>query len=373
MHIREALQSSDWVLFGTAILLTWLGLAMLLSVASTETSLFSPQFVRQSISFVIAVALYSTLSLIPYHIIRRYALVAYLCGLVALAAAQFGTVIRGATSRLEFSDIQIQPSEFVKVGIIIVLAWLLTRERQPTALTYLVCTIVVGVAVVFILFEPDLGMAALITALWIATTIFLGIRWRTIALLGVVVIVGFLAAWIWLFADYQKERLRTFIDPVRDPLGAGYNRTQSIIAVGSGQFLGRGLGQGPQSQLNFLPEKHTDFMLASIGEELGFVGIALVISLYAVLLWRMLRIAYSTSDMFGQMLSVGAFISILVSFFISAGMNMGLLPVTGIPLPLVSYGGSNLISTFLLLGIVQSVRVHSRWKRIPPQELTLLT
>ena len=145
---------------------------------------------------------------------------------------------------------------------------------------------------------------------------------------------------------------------------------QSIVALGSGRLFGRGLGHGPQSQLKFLPEQHTDFIFASIGEELGFVGVTVVIILYAILLWRILVIARTTQDLFGQLLCVGTFLVFLLSFVVAVGMNMGLLPVTGIPLPLVSYGGSNLLSTFVLLGIVQSVRVYSKWVQAPPGEIS---
>ncbi len=374
MRVREVLQSLDWVLFGTAVLLTWLGLAIHLSAASADISLLSSRFVRQVVSLSIALALYCVVSFVPYHTIRRYTPILYLLGLAALAVVlQFGSIIRGTASRLALAGVQIQPSEFMKVILVVALAGIFAREQHPTVRTYLLSALLTGAVVALVLLEPDLGMAALITVLWAATVIFLGIPWRTVVLLGLVVAAGFAAAWLWLFADYQKERLQIFIDPTRDPLGAGYNFTQSIIALGSGQLFGRGLGQGPQSQLNFLPERHTDFMLASIGEELGFVGVLLVASLYAVLLWRMVRIACTTSDTFGQLLGVGAFLSILLSFFVSAGMNIGLLPVTGIPLPLISYGGSNLVSTFLLLGIVQSVRVHSRWTQTPPIELSHFT
>ena len=221
--------------------------------------------------------------------------------------------------------------------------------------------------------EPDIGEAALIITLWVAMMIFIGTPWRYLFSFGFLGAIGFWAAWYWMFVDYQKARIITFIDPTSDPLGAGYNVMQSIVALGSGGLLGRGLGHGPQSQLKFLPEQHTDFILASIGEELGFIGIALVFFLYTILLWRILKIARITQDPFGQYLAVGAFIMLLTSFFVSPGMNMGLLPVTGIPLPMVSFGGSNMVSTFIMLAVIQSIHVHGKWVQKPPSEITHLT
>ena len=145
------------------------------------------------------------------------------------------------------------------------------------------------------------------------------------------------------------------------------------MALGSGRIVGRGLGHGPQSQLEFLPERHTDFILSSIGEELGFIGVFLILLLYGILLWRILRIAQTTNDNFGRLLATGTFTILLISLTVSAGMNMGLIPVTGIPLPMLSYGGSSLLSTFVLLGLVQSVHVYSKWAQSPPMEITNLT
>ena len=215
-------------------------------------------------------------------------------------------------------------------------------------------------------------MAVLILLLWLAMIIFVGTSWRVISVLGVLGLAGTISAWQWLLADFQQARIHTFLNPAADPLGAGYNVVQSIVALGSGSWFGKGLGHGPQSQLQFLPEQHTDFILASLGEELGFLGIVLIVVLYVILLWRIIRLARITRDPFGRNIAVGTYLILLISFFINAGMNMGLLPVTGIPLPLISYGGSSLVATLLLLGIVQSIHAHNEWVREPPSELMYL-
>lgn len=353
------------------MLLVCLGLAMLFSSGTTDDSFMSTRFIRQIISFIIAIAGYIALSLIPYHKIRRYAPVIYTLGLIGLfIASQIGRVIRGTTSRLEIIGAQFQPSEFMKVAIVIALAWLFSKWSINQTRTLFLSAAIVGAATILIILEPDFGMAALVLGTWLGLIIYLGLSWRVIGLIGVAGVISFFGAWQWLFADYQKARILTFLDPTSDPLGAGYNVMQSIVAIGSGGLIGRGLGHGPQSQLQFLPEQHTDFIFASLGEELGFAGLCLLVALYVVMLWRVQNIAKATEDPFGRYLAAGTFLVLLFGFFVSAGMNMGLLPVTGIPLPLVSYGGSNLLSTMLLLGIVQSVHLHSKWVRKPPSELT---
>ena len=370
MRLRETITSFDWVLTIAALLLVALGLAMLLSTAGSD-QLFSPRFLRQSISFGVGLVIYIFLSVFPYHLLRRYALGLYILGLVALlVVSQLGHVIRGTVSRLEFMGVQLQPSEFMKVILVIVLAWLFARSRPASLAALAFSALLVSLAVTLVALEPDIGMATLMLLVWAATIIFMGISWQAVVFLGVLGLITFFAAWRWIFAGYQKARLLIFLDPTGDPLGAGYNVAQSIVALGSGYLFGRGLGHGSQSQLKFLPEQHTDFILASIGEELGFIGITLVVTLYVILLWRIMHIARITKDPFGQYLAVGAFLLLLLSFFISAGMNMGLFPVTGIPLPLLSYGGSNLVSTLILLAVVQSVHLHSKWVRRPPAELT---
>ena len=373
MRFSEIIRSYDWIMIGTALLLACVGLAMLFS-ASSEGSLFSARFIRQSVSVSVAFSLFIIVSAFPYHSLRRYSIPLYILGLGGLlAASQTGRVVRGTVSRLELFGVQIQPSEFIKIALIVLLAWFFARKKVINLAVVIYSAAIVGLAAALVALEPDIGEAALIITLWVTMMIFIGTPWRYLLTLGIMGIIGFWAAWHWMFAEYQKARLITFIDPTSDPLGAGYNVMQSIVAFGSGGLLGRGLGHGPQSQLKFLPEQHTDFILASIGEELGFIGITLVFSLYAILLWRILKIARITQDPFGQYLAVGAFIMLLTSFFVSTGMNMGLLPVTGIPLPLVSFGGSNMVSTFIMLGIIQSIHVHGKWVQKPPSEITHLT
>lgn len=373
MQFFEALRSLDWIAAAAAILLMLIGLAAIFSSTYTEQT-FTGLFIRQAVAGLVAIGLFFLLAFFPYHSLRRYTAVVYGVGVIGLlTVGVLGQVIRGTISRLSIFGVQIQPSEFMKIGLVLVLAWLFAQHKQIGWKNTFFSAVLVGLPTALIMLEPDIGVAGLIILMWGSLLIFLGLPWRAILMLGALSLVVVAAAWHWLFLDYQKDRFLTFLDPTRDPLGAGYNVVQSIVALGSGQVFGRGLGHGPQSQLKFLPEQHTDFIMASLGEELGFVGVAVVISLYLVLLWRILKIATSTQDRFGQILCAGTFLILIISFVVSAGMNMGLLPVTGIPLPLVSYGGSNLVTTFMLLGMVQSVQVYSRWVQAPPMEISHIT
>lgn len=372
MRAREVIRSYDWVAAGATALLIMLGIVMLFSTTS-DAALLSPLLFRQLFSLLVGSLVYVLLSLTPYHQLRRWALPVFGLGLAALVlVSQIGEVIRGTTSRLSVMGVQLQPSEFMKVALVLMVAWLFT-QRRPRRLLLASSALLVGLAVTLVVLEPDVGMAALLLLFWGAFVFFWGISWRAVLALGLVGLLCSLAAWHWLLAEYQRARLVTFFDPTSDPLGASYNIVQSIIALGSGHVFGRGLGHGPQSQLKFLPEQHTDFILASLGEELGFVGIVLVVGLYSLLLWRILRVARVTRDRFGLYLAAGVYLLLLISFFLSAGVNMGLVPVTGLPLPLISYGGSNLVSTLALLAIVQSIHVHNKWVRTPPLELAHFT
>lgn len=367
MTFRNTLASIDWVMLSSACLLVMVGLAMLISATYTQ-HLFSVLFVKQLAATIVGLALFFILTRVPYSIYQRYVVWLYVFGMLGLTTVLlFGTIIRGTVSRIVLYDIQVQPSEFVKVIMVVVFAWLLSRHKRVGVRQLLMTIGAAAIPVMLIFREPDLGTAALIVLVLMGILIFRGLSWRLIIALVLVGAVLFAFAWQWLLLDYQKNRIVTYLDPTSDPLRSGYSIAQSMIALGSGQIAGRGLGHGPQSQLKFLPERHTDFILSSIGEELGLVGVCLVLFLYSVLLWRVLSVIRNTTNVFGQLLCVGVFWTFLASLSVNAGMNMGLIPVTGVPLPLVSYGGSNLVSTFLMLSLVSSVRIYDRFtQRLTP-------
>lgn len=374
MRVGEFVRSLDWVLVAATVLLVGLGLAMLFSATYTQEGLFTSRFGRQCGWAVIATLAAFAMARVPYHALQRLVPAVYVLAVGGLLAVFFAAqIIRGAASRFDIAGLQLQPSEFAKIAVVLMLAWILSRAPMLTWRTVLASALMVGLPVSFILLEPDVGAAGSMLAVWGVALIFAGVSWRTGAGVLLAATAAVLLAWRYVLVEYQKTRIHVFFDPTSDPLGAGYNVVQAIVALGSGRWLGRGLGHGPQSQLQFLPEQHTDFIVASIGEELGFVGLTVLIVLYMVVLLRILAIARRTQDRFGQLIAVGTFSVFLMSFMVSAGMNMGLLPVTGIPLPLVSYGGSNLVSSFILLALVQSVHVYSKWIQAPPRELSTFT
>lgn len=362
--------SIDWVLVCCAFLLAGIGLAMLASAADAG-ALLSPLAIRQGIALGLGLVVMVFMMRFPYHSLKRIAPFVFIAGLsVQLVLSLVGRTIRGTVSRLDIAGFQIQPSEFVKVALLLVLAWALSKQKHVGWRAMVITGGLVALPVLLVMREPDLGMAVLILALWVGMLVVFGLSWRMLGVLVIVGVLAFTAAWQGVLLDYQKERVLTFLHPTADPLRSGYNVTQSIIALGSGKMLGRGLGHGPQSQLKFLPERHTDFILASVGEELGFVGIGLVVALYTILLARIISIARSTSDPFGQLIASGVFFIFIIGFTVNAGMNMGILPVTGIPLPLISYGGSNLLTSCFLIGLVLSVKAHGKFSRYAPKELS---
>ncbi len=374
MNWRRIFASADYVLMSCALLLSGIGLAMLASSANTTTAAVSPLLYRQAIALGAGALLFLCAMKIPYHTWKRLAPWMFGGGVIVQVVLLFtGRLIRGTVSRLDFFGFQIQPSEFVKVALVLMVAWVLARQKRVGARGVLISGAIMLLPVVLVLREPDFGMASVMIASWAGMLFVFGLPWRTVGLLALLGAVLFGTAWQTALLPYQKERILTFLNPTADPLRSGYNVTQSIIALGSGQLLGRGLGHGPQSQLKFLPERHTDFIFASVGEELGFLGIALVTILYGIMLGRIIVLVRSVNDPFGQMVATGAFFVFIVGFTVNAGMNMGLLPVTGIPLPLISYGGSNLVTSCFLLGLVESVKVHSKFLSSAPMELSTFT
>ena len=217
----------------------------------------------------------------------------------------------------------------------------------------------VFIPTLLILLQPDLGSATLIIAIWVGMMLISGIRIRH--LLIILMIFSILAGigWGFFLKDYQKARILTFLAPTKDPLGQGYNVNQSIIAIGSGGFWGKGLGHGSQSQLNFLPEQHTDFIFATIAEEWGFFGISSILILWGIIFWRLFITAMGATTNFARLFIFGFMILLLAHISINIGMNMGFFPVTGIPLPLLSYGGSNLITMLATFGIIQNIKINN--------------
>ncbi|OGH88814.1 MAG: rod shape-determining protein RodA [Candidatus Magasanikbacteria bacterium RIFOXYC2_FULL_42_28] len=350
----------DWPLALAVFLLSAVGLTAIYSIdlsRGTELVLLK----RQLLAVGIGLVLFFGASATAPNFWRAYAKWFYgFCLILLLAVLFFGENIRGTTGWFTFYGFSFQPVELAKLGLILILAYVVANfgRRFERPLFFFGTAIITGSAVILILFQPDLGSAVIAGMIWFGTMVLVGVRRSYIMGLLILLVGVGVATWFFLLAPYQKDRVLTFIDPARDPLGAGYNTAQATIAIGSGRLFGRGLGFGSQSQLKFLPEAQTDFIFASIAEELGFAGAAAVIVLFGFLLWRLLRLAASSGDDFYAVFISGVAVALFGQFIVNVGANLGLLPVTGVTLPFVSYGGSSLIVNLLMIGMVESMVVR---------------
>ncbi len=318
---------------------------------------------KQAIALGIGLVAYALVSAMNYHELRHFARGFYIGGLLLLVSVFFlGRTLNGSTGWFVFGGFAFQPVELMKVALMVALA-LYFSERAKRRFGWrdlFVSGGLVAVPVVLLMMQPDLGGAALLVGTWAIMVLFAGIRPSQVAVLLSGVAFVAITGWLLVFQQYQKDRIMTFIDPSLDPLVTGYNVTQAKIAIGSGGFWGRGLGDGSQSQLRFLPESQTDFVFAVIAEELGFIGVLLLFCAFMVLLWRMLIIARMARDTFGAYLCIGTFSVLIVEIAVHVGANLSLMPATGVALPFVSYGGSSLLLSLVFLGLVQSVAIRLR-------------
>lgn len=357
------LQSADWFLISGAFTLVILGLAAIYSV---ELSYGDSDFLniqKQLVAAGVGWAVFFAVAGSNYHLLRNYAIVSYAAGVLLLVGVLlFGSTIRGTTGWYALGPVSFQPVEFMKVALAVALAAYFSRRARLDFgwRELLESGAIAGVPAGLVLLQPDLGSAVLLLGMWGILVLFAGLKKRHLLTLLTLFAVVSTVAWLFLLAPYQKDRILTFADPSADPLGQGYNVTQAIIAVGAGGWFGSGLGFGSQSQLKFLPESQTDFIFAVIAEELGLVGVLLVLGAFTTVFYRIWFLASGTRDDFTGFLLVALGAVLFVQFFINVGMNLGLLPVTGVALPLVSYGGSSLLFTLVILGVAESVAMRSR-------------
>jgi rod shape determining protein RodA len=335
----------DWKLIIPSLLLTVLGLLVIRSAA--------PALIGNQVLFTIAsVLIFLVISFIDFRVFTSLYLPIYFLSLIFLITPYFfGLHSHGAQRWLQFGQFTLQPSEIIKPMMLIVFSEIATSAYQKRN-WLLVASAILPLLIIF--FQPDLGTTLVLLTGWL--TIFLS-KLRLKHIVPAVLLFAVLVLPIYQFGlkDYQKQRLNSFFNPYSDPLGQGYHVIQSIIAVGSGQFWGRGLGHGTQSQLQFLPEHHTDFIFASLSEELGFVGSVLVLSLFIILLFRIYRISQEAGSSIASNYCLATVALLAFQIFVNVGMNMGIAPITGITLPFISYGGSSLLSLGITLGLVHSI------------------
>jgi rod shape determining protein RodA len=355
----------NWPLAVTLIAVAGMGAVMLYSVSGGNFSRWAePQLIRFSAGFVLMLIV----AMVPIWFWRNVSALAYTVSLALLVAVEFvGVTGMGAQRWIDLGFMRLQPSELMKITLVMLLAayydWLpVGKVSRP--LWVLVPVLMVLLPTGLVLIQPDLGTALLLLTAGGLVMFIAGVHWAYFA--GVLTAGAGLVAAVFqsrgtdwqLLKDYQFRRIDTFLDPASDPLGAGYHITQSKIALGSGGWTGRGLMQGTQTRLNFLPEKHTDFIFTTLAEELGFVGGATLLLLYALILLFCVVSALQHRDRFAQILVFGVAVTFFLFFAVNMSMVMGLAPVVGVPLPLVSYGGSAMLVLMLAFGLVQSAHVH---------------
>lgn len=356
-------KKSDWILFFSVLLLLSVGLLEIYSIALSNESADLLNFKKQAFFVVAGLLVLFIFSFIDYHFIKNMALYIYFGGILFLIIVLiFGATIRGTTGWLNIGIFGIQPVEFIKIVLIVFLARFfssVSMKVKPLK-NLLISGIGSFILIGLVFLQPDFGSGSILLSIWLFTIVVVGINKKYLIIIATILVLIFSSAWVFTFEDYQKQRIITFLQPSFDPLNQGYNISQAIIAVGSGGLTGRGVGFGSQSQLKFLPEAQNDFIFAVIAEELGFLGVGLLISLFVILIYRLLANLKKIDNDFGVFFILATVGLIFVEMFINIGMNIGLLPVVGISLPFVSYGGSSIIAHLALIGIAQNIIIKSK-------------
>jgi rod shape determining protein RodA len=347
----------DLPLFASLILLIVMGLFVLYSADNQDFNLI----VQQMIRFALGLGIMFIFAQIPPRYYRTFAPWLYLIGIVLLIGVEFiGHTGKGAQRWLNLGVFRFQPSEIMKLAIPLTLAWYIDKKPlPPRILEVFISLIIVLIPVALVLKQPDLGTAIIITVAGLSVLLLAGMRWQLIV--GFLILGLISAPIIWRFMHgYQRQRVITFLNPESDPLASGYHIIQSKIAIGSGGFFGKGWLQGTQSHLQFLPEHATDFIFSVAGEEFGFFGVLILLSAFIVIFLRCLYISLEAQDTFTRLLAGSLSLTFFFSFFVNIGMVTGLLPVVGLPLPLVSYGGTSMVTLLAGFGIIMSIHTHRK-------------
>jgi len=353
----------DWVLMGSAMGLVLIGLLSIYSSSIGRGNFLD--FQKQSIFFILGLIIAIGLSFVNWRILKRdsyFILILYfLCILALIGLYFFAPEIRGVRSWYKMGPLSFDPIEITKIVLIILLAkYFSSRHIEMYRFYHIILSgIYVLIPAALFFFQPDLGSVLILIAIWIGILLISGIKIRHFLILAGIALVVCSLAWVFVLEDYQKERVMSFINPQIDPGGISWNVNQAKIAIGSGGLLGKGLGSGPQTQYGFLPEPHTDFVFAAIAEEFGLVGIGIIFILFGTMILRIVKIALSSDSNFPRFFATGFAILLISHILINVGMNLGILPIVGVPLLFVSYGGSSLIAMFMAMGVLQSIKSGS--------------
>lgn len=356
--LLNSLGQIHWRAVGMIFGIALFGLAMMLSAGGGAVSPWAaPQMLRFAVGFIAMLVI----AVIPVHLLLRHAYNFYLfCLLILIAVEVMGFMGKGAQRWVAIGFFQLQPSELMKVALIMALARYfhnLHPDQAHRVMSLLPPLVLVALPAAFILRQPNLGTTTILVGVAAIVFFMAGVRLRYFAMAALAAGAALPIGWHFLH-DYQKQRVMTFLDPTQDPLGAGYNILQSIIAIGSGGLMGKGYLNGSQGQLNFLPEKHTDFIFTMVAEEFGFAGSVALILAYGLLIAYAVGIALRCKSTFGTLLSIGVAALVLIHLLINMAMVMGMLPVVGVPLPLLSYGGTMMMTILAAFGLMLNAHVH---------------
>ncbi|KKP98234.1 MAG: Rod shape-determining protein RodA [Parcubacteria group bacterium GW2011_GWD2_38_12] len=361
--LRNHFKNFDWWLFSAVVFLVFIGILMFFAGAKYGAG---DIYLKKQLFFLIfGIILIFGISFFDYRRLKAHSAPVILIYALSIAALilvlMFGVKVRGSISWFKIGPFSVEPVEFVKIAILALFAKFFTlRHAEIYRLSHIVLSAVyVAIPTLLVFLQPDFGSAILLIGIWVGMMMISGINKKYLATLFFIGAIFFSVAWFGIFKDYQKDRIFSFLNPLEDPYGAGYNIIQSRIAIGSGGLLGMGLGRGTQTRLGFLPEAHTDFIFAAIAEELGLLGVVFIFVGYGFIFWRILKIANWASNNFAKLFCFGFLILISLQFIINISMNLGVAPVTGITLPFISYGGSSLISLFIGLGIIESIAIRN--------------
>jgi rod shape determining protein RodA len=351
----------DYYMIVCLLVLMGFGIVSIWSAGGGGAVNMSHPVFRQIVYVIIGVPVLVGMTLLDYRYIKTFSWIIYAATLLLLASLMvMGTTIGGATRWLMFGPLTIQPSEVAKLAVIISLAVFISERRHEMDrfINFAISGVIVAIPAGLVYLQPDLGTTGVFAFIWL--TMMLIARTRLIYILGTILLAipTALFAWVFLLQDYMRDRLLISFNPERDVLGAGYNIIQAQITIGSGGLLGHGLSGGTQSQMDLLRVRTTDFIFAHAMGMFGFIGAIALFVVIGLLLWRMMRVAQDTQDPFGQLLAAGVTAMIFFQAFVNIGMNVGIMPVTGIPLPFVSLGGSSLWTSLAAVGLLQSVRIH---------------
>ncbi len=360
MRLFSLYKNIDLITIASALTLVAFGLITINSFGESNGL-----FVKQLVSLAISLVAFFVLALFDFRFLKNSKILMMLYGGICILLASlfiFGSVFGGARSWFNFGALAFQPVDIAKVVILLVLAkYFAKRHVQIADFSHVIVSgIYAGVIFLLVLVQPDFGSAMIVFLIWFGMVLISGLNWKHLLGLFGAGALCLLLLWNVGFADYQKQRVLTFFNPTADLQGTGYNANQARIALGSGQLIGKGVGYGSQSRLQFLPESETDFIFSAFGEEWGFMGLMIVFFLYGVIISRLSFLATRGESNFEMLFTGGVAIYFLAHFFIHVGINLGVLPVTGTTLPFMSYGGSHLLAEFSALGIVMGMRRHER-------------